>query len=294
MEVDGTRMHFVCEGEGEPWLMMENGLMADVVAWDLVWEDLSKITRVCAYDRPGLGWSDNIDEPRDGTSVAAALNHLLEKAAPDGQFILLGMSAGGVYVRDYYQQFPERVVGMVLIDSSHEQQTPRLEEIYGADGNPLTTPISICATLSPFGVMRAFGVWEKLLDSFTPGLLNDENRGEILSLQNYTHHCSALSRELAEFALDTSREQGPVSLGSLPLLVLSQGELVIEENLPPGTSLESAVEARAIWDDLQISLAQLSTKSRRVVATESGHMIQLNQPDLVIAEFQTFMQELGD
>ena len=85
----------------------------------------------------------------------------------------------------------------------------------------------------------------------------------------------------------------PSSLGNLPLLVLSQG------NDPKGDpangySDEMAREQRRIWDVLQIELTQLSSNSTRIIAKQSGHVIQYDQPDLVIDSILQFIESLPD
>jgi len=60
-------------------------------------------------------------------------------------------------------------------------------------------------------------------------------------------------------------------LGHLPLVVLTHG-------LP-----YLGPQGERDWQALQGNLAGLSSHSRYIIATRSGHFIQLEQPDLVIA-----------
>ena len=56
--VEGRRMHLYCTGAGSPTIVIEGGLGDDWIGWQLVQPELARVTRVCSYDRAGLGWSD--------------------------------------------------------------------------------------------------------------------------------------------------------------------------------------------------------------------------------------------
>ncbi|MBW2374134.1 MAG: alpha/beta hydrolase, partial [Deltaproteobacteria bacterium] len=103
------------------------------------------MTRTCAYDRPGMDWSEPIGRTVDAGEVAVRLHRLVEVAGIPGPYVLVGMSAGGVYVREYQRNHPGGIVGMVLVDSSHEQQGSRLPEISGAAN--IDRMLSLCSWL---------------------------------------------------------------------------------------------------------------------------------------------------
>src|SRR3954447_2866215 len=54
----GRRLHVRCSGQGEPAVILESGIAASSLSWALVQPRIAEITRVCSYDRAGLGWSD--------------------------------------------------------------------------------------------------------------------------------------------------------------------------------------------------------------------------------------------
>jgi len=124
--VDGYRMHLYCIGSGSPTLVLESGLGDDFLTWSRVQPELAKVTRVCSYDRPGLGWSEDRPGPRDSNTAAARLHSLLQAADISGPLVLVGHSLGGINVRDFATQFPEAVQGLVFFDSSVPEQLDRL------------------------------------------------------------------------------------------------------------------------------------------------------------------------
>ena len=118
VDVDGHGMHLSCTGTGSPTVVLEPGAgdMASTMAW--IAPAVARDTRVCVYDRPGRGWSQESDAPQDGTRVAADLHALLHAAHVPGPYVLAGHSFGGLYVMAYAAHFPADVAGMVLIDST--------------------------------------------------------------------------------------------------------------------------------------------------------------------------------
>jgi pimeloyl-ACP methyl ester carboxylesterase len=122
IDVGGRRLHLYCMGEGEPAVVLEAGLGMGMGTWRTVQPSISGFTRVCSYDRAGYGWSDAGPLPRTSERITADLRSLLQHVGVDGPFVLVGHSLGGLYLRHYAASFPDDVAGMILIDSSHEDQ----------------------------------------------------------------------------------------------------------------------------------------------------------------------------
>ena len=97
IDVGGYRLHIYCVGEGSPTVVMEAGMSGWSTDWLLVQPEVAEVTRACAYDRAGYGWSDEGPRPQDSQQVATALNRLLAEAGIEGEIILVGHSLGGVF-----------------------------------------------------------------------------------------------------------------------------------------------------------------------------------------------------
>ena len=281
VDVGGTRLHLDCRGEGWPVVILEAGLTSASTSWVLVHDAMAAQTRVCAYDRPGLDWSEPIEGTAGPVAIAQRLRDVLDAAGIAGPYVLVGMSAGGVYVREYFAQFPEGVVGMVLVDSSHEAQADRLEPIDDPGPIDQETLLAICRVLQPFGWVRASGYLDSVIDERLPRGMPHEAVGVMKANMNRSHACRAIGLEIESFHSALADPREPRSLGDLPLLVLSQGKppVALDEL---GLSLENARARRAVWDGLQMELAALSSRGERRVALDSGHVIQIDQPALVI------------
>ena len=285
IEIDGVDLHLDCRGQGEVTLVLEAGLGMDSTSWSLIHDPLSKHVRVCAYDRVGMGWSEPITRMSLAPDISTRLKRLLDKAEEKGSHILVGMSAGGVIVRQYYKQYPDNVVGLVLVDSSHEQQKNRLPAL----DRGFDYLVHICRLLQPIGGVRLSGKLEEM----APTNMSKEWVATWVANQNKSHSCNSIYYAFESFMLEVVDVLPPSSLGNLPLLVLSQG------NDPKGDPSngytdEMAREQRRIWDELQIELTQLSSNSTRVIAKQSGHVIQYDQPNLVINSILQFVESLPD
>ncbi len=124
----GRKLHINCTGtslSGIPTVVLESGAGNDSSVWNRVQPEVSKFTRVCSYDRAGLGTSDPVPAPRTIVAVTEDLHTLLLNSKVNGPYILVGHSLGGILVRLYASYYPAEVAGMVLVDSSHEDEPDR-------------------------------------------------------------------------------------------------------------------------------------------------------------------------
>src|SRR4051794_17244350 len=126
IDVGGYRLHINCMGQGSPTVILESGLANMSADWANVQPLVAEGTRVCAYDRAGIAWSDPGPQPRDPQQIAGELHTLLNRAGIAGPYVLVGQSFGGLYVRMYAARYANEVVGMVLVDASHPDMWQRL------------------------------------------------------------------------------------------------------------------------------------------------------------------------
>lgn len=113
---DGRAIYRHCRGEGSPTIVLESGDGADSHQWDQVIQALAEETRVCAYDRGGLGRSDPVTGCRHLGDLTGDLTQMLEASGETGPYVLVGTSGGGYIVAGLAQERPEDVAGIVLLD----------------------------------------------------------------------------------------------------------------------------------------------------------------------------------
>jgi len=123
VDVGEHLLHLNCLGQGSPTIVLDGGWGYTSVEWSgWVQPEVAEHTRVCAYDRAGMGWSEPGPSPLDATRAASELHTLLQKADEEGPYVLVGHSLVGLYSRVYAERYPEEVAGMVLVDSTHPDQ----------------------------------------------------------------------------------------------------------------------------------------------------------------------------
>ena len=121
MDVGGHRLHLYCLGEGSPAVIFDAALGASSLSWSLVQPEVARLTRACAYDRAGFGWSDAGPLPRTAGRIADELYALLRSDARP-PYILVGHSYGGLVMRLVAARHPEVVAGLVLVDPAHPEE----------------------------------------------------------------------------------------------------------------------------------------------------------------------------
>lgn len=121
-EVGGHKMHLYHTGNTNsgPTVVLEAGSGAFSLDWYLVQQQVAKFAPVCSYDRAGHAWSELGPTPRTMKQAAFDLHRLLNKANLHGPYLMVGHSLGGFLVRVFAMEYPNDVAGMVLLDSSIE------------------------------------------------------------------------------------------------------------------------------------------------------------------------------
>jgi pimeloyl-ACP methyl ester carboxylesterase len=120
------RLHAVVAGHGKPVVVFESGMGDGTSSWQKVQPEIAQLTKTLAYDRPGLGKSDQVPEPHDLNQSAAELHALLQKSGTPPPYILVGHSMGGLIVRVFAHTYPRETAGLVLVDPSDEGFDERL------------------------------------------------------------------------------------------------------------------------------------------------------------------------
>lgn len=125
VDVGGFRLRIECSGEGGPTVVMDAGLSQTIESWgDALTDATATFTRVCVYDRAGIGESDRSKAGGKRTSsvIVDELSLLLRNAGETGPNVLVGHSFGGINVWLFASRFPADVGGLLLVDPSHENQ----------------------------------------------------------------------------------------------------------------------------------------------------------------------------
>ena len=274
VEMDGRRIHFICNGSGSPTVLIEAGASSFAIDFSLVQPEISKTNRVCSYDRAGMGWSDPRGTFDTAQRIVEDLHSAIEATGEKPPFIMVGASAGGLYVRLYQLEHPKDVAGLVLLDPATEdrlftfyQQRPvaiaeltaeQLRTTIPASGS-LPIPTRVPQTGEPFARLPP-PIYE---------LRVNMDRRLIASLP------SAVSAEIVQQTSEAqravlarllkSRSEVNNPMRDIPVVVLTRG-LGMSEGLAQNHA----------------ALAGLSNNSKHEVVSNSGHEIHLYAPARVI------------
>jgi pimeloyl-ACP methyl ester carboxylesterase len=266
VSVGRQRLHVISRGTGTPVVLFEAGVAASSLSWSRVVPDVATFTRACAYDRAGLGWSDPARRPITVAGILSELRGVIAhaKTATGAPCVLVGHSFGAFLVYAYASAYPADVAGLVLLDPPSEwhhvtrRQARMLCLALLTDGAP--------------GVPRRF---VRIFGSTTAGTL-ERLVGEVRKLPPEVHpivqaHWSqpkcfrAMAEHLGALQDMAAVVAGVTSLPDVPLVVVSSGDQSPERI------------------DRHRALARLSPSGRHVIAEKTGHWIQLDAPELVIA-----------
>lgn len=286
VDIGGRSLYLECRGQGSPTVILEAGANGRADVWSrdnlrpagqrlMVQPGVARFTRVCAYDRPGtLGEvnpaldpdgpefypsrSDPVPQPRTTRELMTDLHALLTAAQIPGPYVLAAHSAGGLVARLYASTYPDDVAGMVLIDTTNEN------------------------------------IWHHFQDALTPAQYRDFEASTLDNSELLAAYPEAERLWTAPLA-DTpsvvqvrqARQDAPIR--PMPVVVLAHG---IPFAAPvagwPTDKMES------ILLDSQRDIASLVPDSRLVIATESGHNIHQDQPDLVIDAIEQVVTAVRD
>jgi pimeloyl-ACP methyl ester carboxylesterase len=259
VDIGGYRLHLWCTGEGAPAVILDTGLGGTTAAWGFVQPDVARFTRVCSYDRAGLGYSDPGPSPRTARRIASELAELLARGGIRGPLVLVGASSGGFNVRVFASDHPERVAGLVLVDASHEDQpheVPRLARFV-----PL---------LSTVGALRLLGISFGLsIESLAP---STQKFARATSFRAAGYQAAA--DEIMHIRESASEVRSSRRKLSIPVVVVTGGR-----------------GADATWRDLQRDQITLSQRGCQMIAQQSGHVVAIDQPEVVVDAIRRVVED---
>lgn len=122
VDCDTHELHARTHGTGSNTVIFENGLGTNMLVWieSEILQEIGDLTQAIAYDRAGTKQSTVGPDPRDIPTLIQDLDILVDSLAENERVILVGHSLGGAIIRAYAVNYPEKVKGLVLVESSHE------------------------------------------------------------------------------------------------------------------------------------------------------------------------------
>ncbi|MFB9326066.1 alpha/beta fold hydrolase [Paenibacillus aurantiacus] len=264
VQVGDGQLHAIVTGSGGPTVILESGMGGCSLDWSLVQPALSKYATVLAYDRAGFGWSSPASGVPTCAGSASALRELLRALNLAPPYLLVGHSYGGMIMHLFAASYPQEVMGLVLVDSTHAD---RFAPQTGQDGHAARraerskhrSRLRLGYLLAPIGIPRYLKQWIGV--KRLPG---EAGR----AVRSLGYRSSAYKTAYAELigTADSAAQlhQAPPLPPHLPVIVLTAGRQTAE------------------WLEGQQALLRLTERTKQVVVPDSWHAIHIHQPRIVI------------
>jgi pimeloyl-ACP methyl ester carboxylesterase len=264
--VGGDRLHVVSEGTGTPPLLLSGGLGSAWFDWTPVVERLRDRHRVISFDRPGLGGSP----PGGGSGgLRGEADRLAALARWAGSpVIVVAHSLAGFHAEAFARLHPDLVQGMVLVDPSAEPDRPRYARLL----TRLAAPARLAGTAAGLaGLTRLAG----------PRI-----RGMVMRLS--TERGDVAPPDLARAVYSRSHvfgtllvEQAEYRQMAADLLTMRRFHPFPDIPLRVITALGDVRDGGHRWERAHAVLTALSPRGRQIVLPGTGHMVQIDRPEVV-------------
>jgi len=306
VDIGGRRLNLYCTGTASPTVILDAGLGGSTAVWRLVQPVIARTTRVCSYDRAGMGFSDPGAGKRDAAAIVTDLHALLERAGIDPPYVLVGHSIAGLYEPLYADRYPSEVAGMVLVDPVYPNEVHDLQTsspVYAKSMAAETTYDAKCLAAAEsrelvpgstiFNACGLLDAAQLRKECDTDGFA----KCRIDKLQNDLQRTAAFWQETtSEYEAFTGTSSDEVvreqrDYGKLPLVVLTRGNTDFDTPTTP----VSAQENFALWKQLHAAherIAATSSIGTDIIVAHSGHDIQNERPAVVISAINQVVDQV--
>lgn len=227
VNVDGINLHIHSTGikSNKPTVIIEGGASSSTEYYHWLSEGLKDSLRVVRYDRSGNGYSELSDLPRNAETIANELHQLLEKSGESPPYILAGHSMGGPYIRVFAELYPDEVMAMIFIDSTHPEQVERLNAAPKTSFRFKST-LFLLNVSSFFADLGVFGLFENFTNPWLAGEgLPDEINERTKDFLLNGKRTKAYKREIESYHSVLKRAGKSNEFGDLPIRVFTAIEM---------------------------------------------------------------------
>lgn len=269
---DGRALNLRCSGSGSPTVLLESGFGVGAAGWGRSQPQLARITRVCAYDRAGYGFSDVGPDPRDGAAIARDLDQGLAAAGIEGPYVVVGHSAGALYARLFAARRPGEVQGLVLLDPTVERLAPPARD--GLEGIRRKLQRCLAAAVAPAPPEDAR--WEGCV----PARADEQTRALARKPEAWRNQLSELDSIFGRTSEQTARSGAMVA--DIPVYVLTASDTAASA---PTIGYD---RPQSLWElqHVRLALAFRHGYQRTIL---SSHLVQNDRPEVVAEAVQAMV-----
>ena len=308
--IDGTRrINLYCQGDGQPTVLLDAGAGENMMVWRHVQGQIAAVTRACAYDRAGYGFSDAAMRASDARNAVDDLHRLIRAARIAAPIVYVGHSAAGLYGTLLMSSHPQDVAGAVLVDPAFANSEQRMTASFQpADRAKLADAyagilgfLRGCVELAQNGALRNPATKEAAACVETKGYRDDIDDTLRHELARQYGQPKVLAAALSEYGSmwpgadmtsvnDRQLDGVRPDFGDRPLVVLIHDGA--SDPPPPGFTPAQRASMEAIRVAALAALARTSTRGVHTVVPKSSHHIQFDRPDTVIAAVRRVVEDV--
>ena len=306
--VDGTRrLNLFCMGSGEPTVLFESGAGDSMVVWRHVQGKVAKVTRACAYDRAGYGFSDAATRASDARNTVDDFHRLLRAAHIRTPIVYVGHSIAGLYGALFAATYPDDVAGIVFVDPSFPDQfqkmsaslSPAAKARLYALLNAQTAIRRACVDLARKGALAAPATDAAkgcVSTGDSPDTLDNTLREALTAQYTQAKNFDTQISEYDNFLPQDGRpstdqlevEAAKFGFGDKPLVVLTHSKPMALPGLTPA----QVAAAEKAWQDGHDAIAAKSTRGSNMVVPNTGHYIEIDAPGAVTGAVDKVVAEV--
>ncbi|MDF2674057.1 MAG: putative hydrolase or acyltransferase of alpha/beta superfamily [Clostridiales bacterium] len=278
INVDGHNMHIFAEGKGNATVVFAAGWKTPSPYVDFypLYSEISKHTRIAVYDRPGYGWSEEANTPRDIDVIAKEMHELLKESGEKSPYILVGHSIGSLEMIRFAQLYKDEVKGVVLIDGSNPDMYSNVEKASVLVKLRTSVFNNLIYLFNKSGIAR-------LLINVIPSFYSSTVL--VTARNNFQFAPENFKKLDAAMFLKTFNNKNQVDEGKNKEInankVASNGHI---EDIPlriiTSEEINSYKEARTN----QLNLKQWAADSKQIIVKGAGHAIHWAHPEMINKE----------
>ena len=274
VDVGGRRLHLLCIGMGSPVVLFEQAGFANSASFAVARTAIAADTRVCSYDRVGIGWSDPAPQKVTAGMMADDLRRLLDAARITNPIVIVASSIGGVTAELFARRYQDRVAGLVFLDAGNSEAAARTVASHAMF--PVSLGCGAAKAVGTVGLLRLIDPWDLRREK---SVQNERSAALMYGSKPWVMLCAIVRgahETLEEFAA------APPLRRELPVTALSAETR--ESFLPPalariiGTPGGDTADLR----ETHRHLAQQSARGTWRVVPGSDHLIASSQPQVVV------------
>jgi pimeloyl-ACP methyl ester carboxylesterase len=281
----GRRLNLHCRGTGSPAVIFDSGSYDSTIAWALVQPTISTTNATCSYDRAGMGFSDAATRPGTAANDVDDIHKALQVAHIKPPYVVVGHSAGGMAVRVFADRYRDEVVGMVIVDGSHEDQSSRFKAIATPEAlahwdDDLKDTTCMDAVKAGNGeILKDSPAYKKCVgepDARFSQAINDASL-EYSAKLKYQAAVASETQNFSGASADQTRATRK-DFGDMPIIVLTHAP-----NHPvKGVTRQLQDQRTVTWEQMHNEIAAMSTHGVNEIVPRAGHLINYDRPEIVI------------